>query len=140
MGQVIAFDTAVLIYYFEDHPILANRSRALLLPVILGKAQGIFATIGLIELLVAPKKLGNKVLEQQYKSNLFNFTHLKITNLNEGIIDQAAGLRAKYGLRTPDAIHLATAIFSHADIFVTNDRSLKKVKEIAIRLLADVPT
>ena len=37
--------------------------------------------------------------------------------------EQAALLRAKYGLRTPDAIQLATAQEAGASSFVTNDGS-----------------
>jgi predicted nucleic acid-binding protein len=47
----------------------------------------------------------------------------------------AARLRAAYGLRTPDAIHLATAVAAEAAEFVTTDRRLARVKEIEVRVL-----
>lgn len=54
------------------------------------------------------------------------------------IADRAATLRVTYGLRTPDAIHLATAIAVHADCYVINDRKLKAVKEIPVITLFDL--
>jgi len=47
-----------------------------------------------------------------------------------------AGLRARHGLRTPDAIHLASVIEVGAKAFVTAGRRLPKMKEIAVLLMA----
>ena len=45
----------------------------------------------------------------------------------------AAVLRGLYGLRTPDAVHLATAINSGANRFVTgNRRDFSRVREIEL--------
>jgi predicted nucleic acid-binding protein len=45
----------------------------------------------------------------------------------------AAVLRGLYGLRTSDAVHLATAINSGADRFVTgNRRDFSRVREIEL--------
>lgn len=51
------------------------------------------------------------------------------------IARRAAGLRARYGVRTADAIHLATALVAGASAFVTTDRRLARVKEIEVRVL-----
>ncbi len=47
----------------------------------------------------------------------------------------AAELRAKYGVKTPDALFLATAILENADVFVTNDVRLKKIEEMNFLIL-----
>ena len=39
----------------------------------------------------------------------------------------AADLRARYNLRTPDAIQIATAILTGCDAFLTNDDGLRRV-------------
>jgi predicted nucleic acid-binding protein len=54
------------------------------------------------------------------------------------IAKKAAGLRAKYGLKTPDAIQFATAIYGSADYFLTNDIRLKVVREIEIFILDNI--
>ena len=46
----------------------------------------------------------------------------------------AARLRANYNLRTPDAVHVATAIEAGADWFVTNDRRLRRVEPEGIQV------
>ncbi|MDY0201998.1 MAG: hypothetical protein RBR40_13535 [Tenuifilaceae bacterium] len=46
-------------------------------------------------------------------------------------------LRAKYALKTPDAIQLASALISLSDFFLTNDLRLKNVNEIEVITLDD---
>jgi len=46
-------------------------------------------------------------------------------------------LRAKYSIRTPDAIQIAVGIIYAADTFLTNDSDLKKVKDISVVILED---
>jgi predicted nucleic acid-binding protein len=51
----------------------------------------------------------------------------------------AARLRARYTLRTPDALLVATARRQAAQAFVTNDRALRRIKGegVAILVLGD---
>lgn len=44
-------------------------------------------------------------------------------------------LRARYGFRTPDAIHLAAAIVHDCDLFITNDYRLRQCAEIAVETI-----
>jgi len=44
---------------------------------------------------------------------------------DDRIFDRASRLRAGYGLKTPDALHLATALHYGCDEFWTNDGRLK---------------
>jgi predicted nucleic acid-binding protein len=48
---------------------------------------------------------------------------------------QAAHLRARYQIRTPDAIQIAAAIEFGARLFLTNDDRVRKVTEIEIVVL-----
>lgn len=53
-----------------------------------------------------------------------------------GIFERATDLRAKYlKLKTPDALHLAAAIESGCDAFVTNDFGLKVITEIRVEVI-----
>jgi predicted nucleic acid-binding protein len=49
----------------------------------------------------------------------------------------ASRLRAKYPIRTPDAIQIAVGILYHASFFLTNDPNLRKVSEIKVLVLDD---
>jgi len=59
-------------------------------------------------------------------------------NINLKVAESAAKLRAKYKwLKGMDAIQLAVAIFSDCDCFITNDKSIKKIREIEVILISD---
>jgi predicted nucleic acid-binding protein len=50
----------------------------------------------------------------------------------------AVTFRVKYGLKTPDAVQIATAAVSGADYIITNDKKWKKIKEVHIVLLSEL--
>lgn len=56
--------------------------------------------------------------------------------LSQAVMDLATELRARYNFKTPDAIHLACAISTRCDVFLTNDESLSKCREIAVELIS----
>ena len=89
----------------------------------------------MIEILTGPKQVGRFDLAQEYKHILTHFPNLIICGLDEKIVDTASNIRAKYNIATPDAIHIATAIENSATEFLTNDKRLKKIKEIQISLV-----
>ena len=50
-----------------------------------------------------------------------------MVDLNRAVFEMATTLRAESHLKTPDALHLATAIQSGCSEFWTNDKKLVKV-------------
>lgn len=51
------------------------------------------------------------------------------------MLARAVAIRAKHSYKTPDAIHLATALLHDADAFLTADGPLAKFDELAVHLL-----
>lgn len=54
-----------------------------------------------------------------------SFIETKPVNLN--VIEDALALRARYGLKSPDAIHIATGIAAGCDAFLTKDEKWAKL-------------
>lgn len=77
-------------------------------------------------------------LVEQYQNILCNSTSIVIFDLNIEIAKRAADYRAKYGLKTPDSIQVATAVYASADYFLTNDIRFKAVKELEILVLDEL--
>lgn len=86
----------------------------------------------LLEVLVKPLRNEQAAIAKQYRDILTSAKGIEITDVTAVIAEHAALLRAKYNLRTPDAIQLATAIEYGADYFLTNDNRLKSVSEISV--------
>jgi len=55
--------------------------------------------------------------------------------LSRAVMDRATEIRAQYGFKTPDTIHLACAAIAECDIFLTNDKQLKQFNEIAVEII-----
>ncbi len=75
---------------------------------------------------------------EDYKSILSNFPNLEVIPVDNKIADIASNLRAEYGIKTPDAIQVATYIKEGCSAFLTNDFALKKIKEIKVIPLRDI--
>ena len=63
---------------------------------------------------------------------------MTLISVNKNIARRAAELRAKYNLKTPDALHVATALETHCQAFLTNDMGLKRITEIQILVLDEL--
>jgi len=87
-------------------------------------------------LLVKPIKEKRLDLVEQYREILTN--ELDMVLLDESVSLKAAELRAKYGIRTPDAIQLASVMSKKGEVFITNDERLDVVKEIKVLTLNDL--
>ena len=137
-NKTVFLDTAPLIYYIEE-----SEQYSLILDKLFSansKGKFLFQTsvITLLEVLVLPMRLNENHLVEQYQNILCNSPTINISELNIEIAKSAAGFRAKYGLKTPDSIQVATAVYSSAEFFLTNDIRLKAVSEIEILLLDEL--
>lgn len=133
----IGLDTNVLIYYIEEHPFYLGKIEPLVERIAEGKAIGITSYVTLLELLVKPLRERRLDLVEQYRRILA--ARLEMVAMDESVSIKAAELRAKYGIRTPDAIQLASVITKNGDVFVTNDERLGVVEEIEVLTLRKIP-
>jgi uncharacterized protein len=84
-----------------------------------------------LECRVKPLREGNADLLKDY-DDFFEQAVVEIVALSRDVMDRATEIRAKYGFKTPDAIHLAAAVVSACDVFLTNDHRLDRFPDIAI--------
>jgi len=137
-GKVVGLDTMVFIYHFEENQIYSPLTFSIFESLEKGNFNSITSVLTLLEVLVKPKRENNSLLTERYKLLFENFPNLQVKTLNENIADIASTLRANYNINTPDAIQIATSLEAQADIFITNDTSLKKVTEIKVLLLSEM--
>ena len=137
-GKIIGLDTMVFIYHFEENQLYSPLTFSIFESLEKGNFNAITSILTLLEILVKPKKENNLLLTERYKLLFETFPNLQVKELNENIADIASSLRAKYNINPPDAIQIATSLEAKADIFITNDTSLKKVKEIKVLLLSEM--
>lgn len=60
---------------------------------------------------------------------------LILVEVGAAVVERATDLRARYNLKTPDALHYATAVEVGAALFLTGDRALSRCSEVPVELL-----
>jgi uncharacterized protein len=87
-----------------------------------------------LECRVRPMREGNALLLSNYDL-FFTRRSLLVADIDGTVIERATVLRAQLGLKTPDAIHLATASELRADTVLTGDRDFLRFSAINVELL-----
>ena len=133
----IFLDTAPLIYLCEGTAAFSQAVSNQLEQWIRSEAILGTSTLTLLELLVVPKREKNERLATKYQALLADLLTDPPISLDETTAVKAADYRAAYGLKTPDAVQLATAVRHGYDLFYTNDRKLACCQDLEILLVAD---
>lgn len=134
---VVGLDTSVFIYAFERHPDYGPLSRAVFRELESGRCQGSASALALGEVLVGAKKADNPELVLRYRDVFQRFPGLTMHYADAAVMEQMADLRVRYGLPTPDAIHIGTALVHGANAFVTNDSGLKRITAPKVLVLSE---
>jgi predicted nucleic acid-binding protein len=138
---VDAFDADVLIYAAVANHVLGRRVRALF-PAEPPDATSVVAGIGSVLLL---PELLTKPLREKRTDELDELGallgRLDLLPVDAATAELATALGASYGLRTADAVHLATAVGVGADRFLTNNKDdfPRTITEIDVTYPEDLP-
>lgn len=102
-----------------------------------GKHLGITSTICIAEVLSGFYSKGEKENGDRYLADVRSINNFRIVGFDIEIAKEAAKMRAKFELKLPDAIIIATCK-THACTLVTRDRELIKIEEIEVIDLGEV--
>ncbi len=131
-------DTNSVIYTVERHPLYSP----ILVPLWNGVAKGTQKVVGsellIVETLVGTFRTANVQQTSTYEKALYG-SDMQLLPITRDILLEAARLRAAIpGLKTPDAIHAATAIVHDCALFVSNDAGFRRIPNFPLVLLDDV--
>jgi predicted nucleic acid-binding protein len=116
----IFLDSCIAIYLVEEHELHAPRVETILEN--LHTSEIFVSDLAMMECLVKPIRDKNVPLEEKFNRW---FASVVVLPVNKRVFVEAAQLRAFHPtLKTPDAIHLATALYYNCDEFWTNDGRL----------------
>lgn len=134
----IALDTSIFIYALEAHPKYAGLADQVFEWLEEPGHGAVTSTITMTELLVQPYREEAEGRVNAFYGLLSTYPNLTWIPPDLEVADLAARLRARYRLRTPDALQAATALRSGATGLVTNDPAFDRVPEFATLILDKV--
>jgi predicted nucleic acid-binding protein len=92
----------------------------------------------LLEVLVKPLRDGNAALANLFRGVLLGTTGFDCLPIQLSTLEVAAQIRAQHSLKTPDAIHAATALEVGCALFVTNDSVFRRVPGLNVAVLSEI--
>ena len=134
----LALDTAIFIYFIEEHPHFVPILDPIFEAIGAGRLPAVMSSLTLLEVLVVPFRAGNLALAERYEEALTRSRGLRLIDIDRGALRAAAQLRAVHpSLRTPDAIQISAALAGKCSVLLTNDRALPAVPGLRILQLKD---
>jgi predicted nucleic acid-binding protein len=119
----IYWDTMLFIYWLEDHPRYGSRVQQIFERMRDRQDQLCTSAFAVGETLVGFHKRGAFEAAARVR-NFFRQDSVEVIAYTLETADLYAGIRAKVGISSVDAIHLACAATANTDLFLTNDKNL----------------
>lgn len=131
-------DACVIIYWIEArdpfHARLMARLRALREQA--PDASFAVSRLSWLECMLKPMRDNDQTLMDDYHA-FFDAGQLTIVELTSAVIERATALRARYALKTPDALQAACALNLAGDVlFLTNDQRFQRLPELSVEIPA----
>lgn len=144
MGQLniassatVYIDTSVIIYTVEANPLYFSLIQSLWQKFLTGEIELVTSELTLRESLILPLRQANNSLANDYEQLLVS-SEIRLVPITQSILKGAANTRATTNLKTPDAIHAATALDAGCTLFLTNDRGFRNVPILSVVILSEV--
>jgi len=136
---VIAFfDASALIYLIESRPPFAGKARESLqrLEAAHSPLAAAVSRLSWLECRVGPMKTNDAFLLSAYDA-FFARPDLVWVELQREVVELAAAIRAREGLRTPDALQAASCLqLGPQHRFLTGDTAFRRVSGLQVELLS----
>jgi predicted nucleic acid-binding protein len=103
-----------------------------------GLCTVVTSELTLLEVLVKPLKVGDDATAAAFRTVLRHSPDVRMVPITQSILEEAARLRATMSLKTPDALHAATALLHKCVLFVTNDGAFHRVAHLRVSVLSEI--
>lgn len=117
----VVIDTSVLIAYLDGGEVFSGAATVLLDQFVAeGLHPAVISAVTVTECLVRPFHAGPTAVAT-VATFLGHFPNLRVRSIDQEVATEAARVRALTGLRTPDALVIATALVEDIATLVTGD-------------------
>ena len=137
LGRRLYLDTNLYIYLLEGIEPHRHRMAALTAEIDRRDIAVIASELIFTELLPRPVRDGRRLLVERYLDLLQQTPRITLVPVDRRVILRAVHLRADFGLRSMDALHVATALVHACETFLTNDQRITAGNRIRVLTLDD---
>ncbi len=135
MGRpLIYLDANVVIRLVEGDAATRAPLEARLAPALGVPGSLVTSRLTRLECRSKPLRAGDLATLAQFDV-FFAGAELVLAEVSPAVVERATDLRARYNLKTPDALHYATAVEAGAAVFLTGDRALPRCSEVPVEVL-----
>jgi uncharacterized protein len=127
---VIYLDANVIIRLVEGFALVHEPIKRRLI----SEAAMVTSQLSRLECRCHPIKHGNQTVLSLY-DQFFTGRELRVVDIDQRVIEEATHLRAAHGFKSPDAIHLATAIIYGTSAFLTGDVKLARCMNMPVEII-----
>jgi predicted nucleic acid-binding protein len=138
VASPVYLDTNVFVYALEGFEQFEPLLRELFGKIQDAQLRAVTSELTLAEVLVKPLADGRTDVCTAYLAAVQDSEALEVVPVTRDVLIEAAGIRARLGVRLPDAIHVATALSSGCRSFLTNDRSIRDIPNTTVIYLSDI--
>lgn len=131
VNKKIFLDTCILIYLFEETD-FSKKAEKVFYDFYF---QWFLFEISIISIIEYLTWIKNKKWNLKWFYNKLDKLWIKIIDLNNNYTNIISDLRNNYNLPLPDLICIWQAINNDCNMFITNDKKLKKINEIEILII-----
>ena len=135
-GGPVGVDTAIFIYFIEEHARFLPLVEQLFTEVSEGRKELVTSALTLLEVLVVPYRSGDHLLAGRYEALLTQSRGVHVADISRDHLRAAAQLRAATGVKTPDSLQVVAALAAGCTAFLTNDRDLPTIPGLRILQLS----
>ena len=136
-GQRVYFDTNIFIYILEGNADYKDISEELMELLLEGDFKAFSSQLTFAEILPLLVRRGDEEIISETIEFLRDSELFSLCSVNEDISIQAGFLRGELSMKTPDALHVATALYQRCDIFLTNDQGIRTPEGMQRLLFSD---
>ena len=127
-------DSTIAIYHYDHTGSFQHRATRWMASLLRAGHQFAISDLVRMECRVGPLRSGRPVMLATFDAFFAN-PDLRTIPLTASVFDRAAEIRASHGFKTPDAVHLAAAVESGCDRFLTHDLRLARFAGIGVEVL-----
>ncbi len=132
---IVFLDANPVIYLIEQPANLGSKVTARVSDLLASGERLAVSDLVRMECQVGPLKANDAELLARY-ATFFSSPDLDVLPVSPAVCDRAARIRAQYGFKPLDSLHLAAAVEHGCTRFLSNDAQLKRFPDILVEILS----